>query len=148
MYNYKEANESHDGSHFFIKTSEEAIIRVSLMKPNEDYVSDYLETNVRHLIVYNMTNTKLRRTSAVKICETIEHIVYDFLAYKNFIVKIEVNNRCGKNIQILKYLDNRPNDIKGFTKENLDNCILYFLYNKNKIEGTDLLYNLIEEYKE
>ena len=107
-----------------------------------------MEENIRHLLVYNITDTKLTQSEAINICETIAHIAYEFLAYNECVLKIEVNNKCGKNIQIRKYIDSRPSDVKGFIKENLEDCVLYFLFNKNKIESTDLLYNLIEEYNE
>ena len=148
MYNYK-LSESHDGSHFFVKTPTNAIIRISFFKADEDYENDYLEKNIRHLLLYKYTpDITLTFLESKTLCETIAHIVYEFLAYNKCVLKIEVKPNCGKNFQIKRYLENRPEDVKGFLKENLDDCVLYFLFNVNKIESTDLLYNLIEEFKD
>jgi hypothetical protein len=146
MYKYK-ATESHDGSHFFVKTPNDCIIRISLFKPNEDYSDQYLEDKVRHLLITNYTDTKLTRTESKGICETIAHIAYEFLAYNDCVLKIEVRTKCGKDHGVKRLLETRPPEIKGFVKENLDDCILYFLFNINKIESTDLLSSLISEYE-
>jgi hypothetical protein len=146
MYSYK-PSESHDGSHFFVKTPHGGVVRISLFKPSEDYVSEYLEDKIRHLIIYNYTDSKLSFQEGRKICETIAHLVYEFIAYNDCVVKIEVEHNSGKNHRVRDFLINRPNKVKGFVKENLESHDLYFIFNIDTIESTDLLYNLIEEYQ-
>lgn len=147
MYNYK-PTESHDGSHFFIKTSNEIIVRASLFVPEEgEYGSDYLTENIRFLIIKNFTiGAKLTQSEGIESCETISKIVYDYLAYHSKIVKIEVKQKCGKDIHIQRFLMNRPEDVKGFIVQN-EEASIYYLFNVNKVDGVDLLYSLNEEYK-
>jgi len=146
MYNYKKLDESQTGSHFFVKTPKDIVLRVSLYKPSEDYISEYLENNVRHLLIAKANDLTLGFEEAKESCETIAHIVYEFLAYNECVVKIEVNKNCGKNFRIVKMLDSRPDDVKGFIKETEDDCTIYYVYNRLKVEGTDLLSELIKEY--
>ncbi len=146
MYNYK-SHESQDGSHFFIKTQNDGIVRVSLFNPNEDYANQFLEKNTQHLIVYNYTDTTLSYSEGVSVCETISKIVYDHLAYNERVIKIEVKPSCGKDNHIKRFLDDRPDDVKGYVLQT-DEHSIYYIFNKNKIDATDLLYNLNQEYKE
>lgn len=146
MYNFKKFDESQDGSHFFVKTPNDVLIRVSLFKPNEDYLSEYLEEKVRHLLISNSCNEKLTHEEAKGIFDTIALIVSEYLAYNECVVKIEVNPNCGKSFRIRKMLDMKHDDVKVFIKENEEECSAYYLYNRLKIEGTELLSELVDEY--
>jgi hypothetical protein len=149
MYKYKKYDESQISSHFFIKTPNESILRISLIKPNEEeYVSDYLEDKVRHLLIINSNDITLNVEEAKAVVDTLVHIVYEFLAYNECVIKIEVKHNCGKDSLIKRFISLKPDNIKGFLKENPNDCSMYYFYNKNIIEGTDLLSELIREYEE
>jgi hypothetical protein len=139
--------ESHDdGSQFFIKTPTGCVIRVSLTKPDQDYISEYLEDKVRHLIVKKCNTLSMNFVETREMCETIAKIVYDFISHQSCVVKAEVDTVSNKNSHMKRVLSIRPVSIKGFVKENVDGNDLYFLFNSDMIDGTDLLSSLIDEY--
>lgn len=146
MFRYK-SSESHDGSHFFVKTPSDCIYQISLKKPDEEYLSEYFESHIRHLYIISATDSTIPHSEKIELLETISHIVYTFLTQNEAIVKVEIRANCGKDQSLNRYIAGSPPLIDAIAWSVEPENSLYFIFDTNNISFSDVLENIIDEYE-